>query len=770
MKFIFIFIFLTLVVKLCHAQEDNHWFFGYNAGIDFTDLSNPRTTNVGQTRQEEGVATISDQQGRLLFYTDGVSVWNRNHQIMSGGTGLKGHNTSTQSALIIPFPGSRTWYYIFTTDFQYGNAGLSYSTVNIDLDAGLGEVVQKNIPLLQPASEKVAAITHCNGEDVWVMTHGRQNDLIYAFLINRAGINLPVVNHTGRILPLVAISNIGYMKFSPDGSKLAVAHYSSGVDLFDFDDQTGIVSNRKPILDIPNLNVFTDQWPYGIEFSPNSKLLYLTNSIPDAGWNTFRNSLTQFNHLDSPVTIIQMSKIELDIGYPSFTNQSFLSAIQTGPDNKIYIARNSTTYLARINNPDVPGIACNYQRDGILLQAGTSSRMGLPGFNQAHFGNSFNSQVNCNSNTVSFFYSRSEKVRSVKWEFDDPVSGTANFSTLDSPLHQFSGTGEYHVKLVTFLSCRNDTISSKIKIDPVTADLGPDFVICTDSLFRLDPHSGTDRIYRWNNNSTNPTIQEKIPGLYWVEVSRPDGSCKTRDSILVSTKPNPVVKLGRDSLLCENNTLELDATNPGATYNWQDNSSAPVFTARKAGRYYVTVNLNGCLATDTIVVSTKYLPRVYMVSEAGICPGMDIQLTPVYQYTDNASYLWSNGSNESFTMANTTGQYRVDVSNECGTNSATIRLYNGACKLFVPTAFTPNGDGKNDLFKAEFGENVIKFQLEVFNRWGQRVFNSKEIRKGWDGRVNGVLQPSGVYAWKITYTLYNEPSVKIMKGTTTLIN
>jgi gliding motility-associated-like protein len=121
-------------------------------------------------------------------------------------------------------------------------------------------------------------------------------------------------------------------------------------------------------------------------------------------------------------------------------------------------------------------------------------------------------------------------------------------------------------------------------------------------------------------------------------------------------------------------------------------------------------------------------------------------------------------------MANSTGQYRVDVSNECGTNSATIRLYNGACKIYVPTAFTPNGDGNNDLFKAEFGENVIKFQLEVFNRWGQRVFNSNDFKKGWDGRIQGLLQPTGVYAWKITYTIYNEPSVKIMKGTTTLIN
>ena len=121
-------------------------------------------------------------------------------------------------------------------------------------------------------------------------------------------------------------------------------------------------------------------------------------------------------------------------------------------------------------------------------------------------------------------------------------------------------------------------------------------------------------------------------------------------------------------------------------------------------------------------------------------------------------------------MAQTTGDYRVDVSNDCGTTSASIRLYNGACQLYVPTAFTPNGDGRNDFFKAEYGENVIKFHLEVFNRWGQRVFSSYELSKGWDGRINGILQPAGVFAWKITYTLYNELSVKIMKGTTTLIN
>lgn len=752
-----LFFCLLFITGVLSAQRADNWVFGQRAVLSFTS-GQPASTQLSSMYQSEGSTSISDENGQLLFYSDGVSVWSSDHTLMPNGTGLFGHASSTQSGMIVPFQNDSNRYYLFTTDYQWGTNGLCYSVVNMSLNNGKGDVESKNTQLTPFVREKITSVNHCNGKETWVITRDYRNGDFLAFLVTAAGIQAPVITAS-----LSTASVLGYLKASPDGTRIADAKLLSSLELFDFNPVTGLVSNKKTIMTYPTL------FNYGVEFSPDSKILYTTCSKDNFPYNSeFSNYIFQFSKLDSAVPVIQSTLTRLDSAI-SFSYSVF-SALQLAPDGKIYVSIINSTILSVINNPNQAGTACQYSRSGPQLMTGSYSRYGLPDFNQSYVKGSFRYDTACFSNQVKFYYSRANDVQSVKWDFDDPVSGTGNTSTLDSPQHIFSAPGVFTVKLITYLPCRNDTFTKKVTIDPFTVDLGPDKAICADSLFLLDPQAGAGKQYKWQDNSSLPTLSSTVPGLYWVEVSRTDGSCKTRDSILISSKPNPLVNLGRDSLLCENNTLALDATNPGATYNWQDNSTTPVFTVSKAGRYFVNVNLNGCRDSDTIVVNTKYLPRVFMITEAGICPGMDIQLTPLYRYNDNAQYLWSNGSNEPFTMAQTTGDYRVDVSNDCGTNSASIRLYNGACQLYVPTAFTPNGDGRNDLFKAEYGENVIKFHLEVFNRWGQRVFSSHELSKGWDGRINGILQPAGVFAWKITYTLYNEPSVKIMKGTTTLIN
>ena len=752
-----LFFCLLFITGVLSAQRADNWVFGQRAVLSFTS-GQPASTQLSSMYQSEGSTSISDENGQLLFYSDGVSVWSADHTLMPNGTGLFGHSSSTQSGMIVPFPNDSNRYYLFTSGAQGGSNGLCYSVVNMSLNNGTGDVESKNNQISPYVREKITAVNHCNGDDVWVITRDNRNGDFLAYLITSTGIQPPVISPSPS-----GTGFLGYLKASPDGTKIADARMSDPLELHDFNSATGVVSNKKNITTYPVLS------NYGVEFSPDSKILYATSSIYNFPFAAvFYNYLFQYSKLDSSVSVIQSTLTRLDSSIANLN--ALFNALQLASDGKIYLSVLGQTKLWVISNPNQAGSGCNYSRSGPQLMTGSFTRYGLPDFNQSYVKGSFSYDTACFSNHVKFYYSRANDVQSVKWDFDDPASGAGNTSTLDSPQHIFSAPGVFTVKLITYLPCRNDTFTKKVTIDPFTVDLGPDKAICADSLFLLDPQAGAGKQYKWQDNSSLPTLSSTVPGLYWVEVSRTDGSCKTRDSILISSKPNPLVNLGRDSLLCENNTLALDATNPGATYNWQDNSTTPVFTVSKAGRYFVTVDLNGCRASDTIVVHTKYLPRVFMVTETGICPGMEIQLTPVYRYNENAQYLWSNGSNEPSTMAQTTGDYRVDVSNDCGTTSASIRLYNGACQLYVPTAFTPNGDGRNDFFKAEYGENVIKFHLEVFNRWGQRVFSSYELSKGWDGRINGILQPAGVFAWKITYTLYNELSVKIMKGTTTLIN
>src|SRR5205823_914385 len=135
---------------LTYAQkQNNNWCFGYKAGITFNS-GTPVFFNGVMMNQNEGCASASDVNGNLLFYTDGLTVWNRNHVTMSNGTGLGGDVSSTQSAIIIKQPGNANMYYIFTT-VAWGYSGLKYTQVDISLNGGLGGVTAvKNVSLYTP--------------------------------------------------------------------------------------------------------------------------------------------------------------------------------------------------------------------------------------------------------------------------------------------------------------------------------------------------------------------------------------------------------------------------------------------------------------------------------------------------------------------------------------------------------------------------------------------------------------------------------------------
>ena len=157
-------------------RQASNWYFGYGAGIQF-DLATNSTNSVnnGQLFTNEGCSSISDEDGNLLFYTDGTTVWNKQHTIMTNGIGLYGDNSSAQSAIIVPKPDDPNIYYIFTVDTSVGDLdpdnGFNYSVVDMTLDGGLGAVTSKNVNLLQLCSEKLTAVLKdCITKSIWVIT------------------------------------------------------------------------------------------------------------------------------------------------------------------------------------------------------------------------------------------------------------------------------------------------------------------------------------------------------------------------------------------------------------------------------------------------------------------------------------------------------------------------------------------------------------------------------------------------------------------------
>ena len=147
----------------------------------------------------EGCATISDCAGNLLFYTDGSFVWDNTHTQMPNGFDLMGDPSSSQSAVVVPKPGSPNIYYIFTVDNNVQVDGLRYSEVDLSLNGGLGDVTAvKNILLHAPTTEKITAVLHSNLTDIWVIAHTWNSNTYEAYLVSATGVNTtPILSNVG---------------------------------------------------------------------------------------------------------------------------------------------------------------------------------------------------------------------------------------------------------------------------------------------------------------------------------------------------------------------------------------------------------------------------------------------------------------------------------------------------------------------------------------------------------------------------------------------
>lgn len=501
-------ILILLISFLGFSQKEaSHWYFGSGAGLIFdVDAGTVTSTAValGTIQTSEGCSSISDVNGNLLFYTDGRSVWDKNYNIMpnanyNAGTGLMGDPSSTSSGLIVPKPGNPNQYYIFTVDephhqnsFAFPNQGpadelgnpvpnydgaggsvpavddgynngFAYSLVDLSLNNGNGDVVptEKNVQLetydptdeaqvSYKCSEKITAVEHNDQQSYWVLTHFR--DKFYAFRVDSSGVDTTPV--TTQIAPLITEQGyrrnaIGYMKASPDGSKIAVCHNEQGnVEggntngtgsfwLYDFDSNTGTISNGVNLLD--NID------PYGTEFSADSSKLYVSSN----------SSVRQFDLTASNITA-SINTV--------YSGGNFIGAIQLGPDGRIYVA-NSSNYqtLDVINLPNEYGVACNYTPNGVVLANNTSSIIGLPPFIQSFFLASIVFENSCVNQNVQFDVNTTKSYDSIIWDFGDGV-GT---STLDSPTYTYINPGVYTVSAEITIGTEISSFSENIIISEI---------------------------------------------------------------------------------------------------------------------------------------------------------------------------------------------------------------------------------------------------------------------------------------------------------------
>jgi len=464
-KFISIALIVISTYTLQAQKEAAIWYFGENAGLDFNSGA-PVTLLDGALNTREGCATISDFNGNLLFYTDGITVWNRNHLPMPNGNGLLGDPSATQSAIIVPNPGNPNLYYIFTADKLKLENGINYNVVDITLNGGLGDVIQKNIQLVTPASEKLTAVTHANGTDVWVLTHDAFGDAYMAYLVTTAGVNpTPVISNLGIHLTNYFYEDdyhaIGYIKVSPNGEKVAAAHAGLNVDVMDFDTATGVLTNAVAILNA------TEEYKgfFGIEFSPNSRFLY-TNS----------SNFTELYQYDLEAVDIKNSVVSLN------TTEITFGALQLGIDGKIYLTEYLRPTLSVIENPNVKGVASNLNYSSIDL-GGRLGVLGLPPFITSYFLVNIMVDGFCLGNPTTFESSISANPVSILWDFGD-----GNTSTLENPSHTYATAGDYTVSVTVTTASETKMETRNITIfETPIATTPPNIEVCvTEDSYTLD--------------------------------------------------------------------------------------------------------------------------------------------------------------------------------------------------------------------------------------------------------------------------------------------
>jgi gliding motility-associated-like protein len=632
--------------------EANIWYFGDSAGLDFSSGSPVVLTN-GKTNTQEGVSVLSNSNGELMFYTDGVTVWTNNHTVMPNGTGLYGHFSSTQSSLIAPVPGSVAKYYVFTVDYVNGGRGLNYSVVDMEANDGLGAVTLKNI-LIHPAiSEKMSAVVHANGSHFWLITQLLNTNHFLAYLVTEAGISPePVITSIGNVMQ----SPLGYLKPSPDGSLIVTSKFHSNLfEIYSFNKENGTVS------DLIVINGYEDV--YGIEFSPDETKLYI-QLYPS-------KEIFQFD-----ITSLSQKSIANSGIYVGSSSGNWGGALQLAPDGKIYVARQlqwnvGVQYIGVINFPNLAGTACNFVDQGVHLKSGRV-RLGLPNFAFTLNNIVINYEPDCFGDTTQFWIQSVHEIDSILWNFGDPASGAANTSTLINPYHIFSLPGLFTVSVTVYSG--TSVVSSEIAVEIFPSPeicLGQDTLLCSGEHIILNPGSGFET-YRWQDGSEETTYTVTETGLYWVEVSNGFG-CLSRDSILVNFLPGPDIWLGNDSTMCIGDTIHICVDDDYLEYLWQDGSNEACYIAVETGTYWIKVtDENGCEAFDTINLIFLPGPVLSLGNDTVICFNQSIILDAGWGY-DN--YLWQDGSDGQTFEVVETGIYWVVASNECGTGSDTIQIY-----------------------------------------------------------------------------------------------
>jgi gliding motility-associated-like protein len=893
-KYFLLYIFLFSFSVLQAQKEWVNWnssaggvTFKSGNGVVFADV--PNNLKQPDYTGDRAYSYNDPLTGNMFFLTDGKTIWNRNYKCILNPKldSLISCDNDFYKIQIVPFTHDPSKFYLFhlysakgfVSQMDIGSAkgcadqnlsNLYYSVLQMNNDSG--KLITRNIPILKSPLDRVTLIKHANKKDTWVIAHPWDSAYYAAFLVTDAMVNQPVISVIGPPAFLAWPNIAGSITASPDGDMIATSSSNSTVEIYNFNNRTGIFSNYRTInfhseivsslcFSPDNTKLYIavsdvkecDNYSkiYQVDFNehslnrslfmikkyPRRRILKLSKAPDNKIWikvnrhfdvimypNQPKNAsvikerylrpkaLVQFPNIvndyikqpaEQPIQKLNLpdtlkvcfgkAKLDVEAGYESYiwnTGDTGHSIVVTKPGSYIVLAGKK-----RFVKPDAYGYvyvestaAELFQDKDMLLCPKTLHALTIPqnitnirwmdgdtshikpvqqglykltgiddkgctvwdsvcvsvhNYPMVSFGND---TTLCSLQTLQLkmpSYSDSTNLRNIKssvYQWQD--SSTKNLFTVTKP-GIYAGSISYDGCTV------RDTIQvSYIPMPKV--DFGKDTSLCSgDSLKLFVEPFNVD--YLWSNGNTSNTITAKTTEKYWVKVSQQ--FCVNTDTILVNFKSLPVISLQNDTVMCTKTPFTLSpSTNPSYKYKWQNGDTTDKFVVTKTGSYSVTANLNGCYVSDSVWIEMISKPSVKLFDTI-LCKGEQLLLNP--GASEHDTVLWQDQSSQHTFLVTNPGIYSVEVSNKCGADFKAITVIQKLCNLIMPTAFTPNNDNLNDLFRLKHPNIVKAIHLSVYNRMGQKIFETTDPYKGWNGTINGIAQPIGTYVWQMNYTDIN---------------
>ncbi len=620
------------------AQYENVWMFGKGAGLDFNS-GGPVFVESKIDGFGEACASVCDENGRLLFYTEGSYVWNKNGDTMPNGkellplrstTNFSVSSSTTQGTIIIPVPKSSHRYYVFslTSIEQNVHKGkLYYSVVDMSLNNGLGDVVaaQKGILLATGLTEKMTAVAgnRCN---IWLLVTTKSE--LKAYEVNEQGVsNSPVVSLSG-----TTIFPSGCLVASPDSKKLVFANFGTSSVLCDFDAATGRAANPLQL---------SANFSYGACFSPDNSMLYLYDQGGGGG-----NQVCQYDLTLGSDALINASRTQL--GPASFTH------LKTAPNGKIYFNSSERNAIGCIDFPDKPGVACGFRSVAIQLPGQNKTSSGLPHivplihYDSAHSWELFEGE--CFSNVrMPQITARDTTGWDYTWS-----NGAAATST------RVSAPGIYRVRYYTSpCMAHTDTFEVRfpygvlpdIQMQPACRDM-------QNGKAWLSVYPGDTVTYKyvWQDStgktlSQTDTLHDAGSGYYTLRVTT--AQCDTLVSLFLREESFPVSFIS-DSFVCERNDMMFTNTSDAhyTAFSWDfgdgtgSSSPNPKHPYAHAGNYTIRLTGSGALCRDTaygLVTVDSLLSPGFTVIPDSVCAGTSVTILSENNSATINSVRWDFG-------------------------------------------------------------------------------------------------------------------------------